>query len=466
MRILTIRIFPPNGCTNAPIYRTQNNTMPFDVFFDGPAGYRNKFDFYSCGCSPKLVKALQHYLTTHASTLSEIHVCLYLFNNSLLHQQFIVLSQQGIQVNVYTIPIEGYDATNAKDILDVETRGVVTNSTKHTLAKEIFSGHYRKQYTGYNLYFFPHLYLRSSKVKKFSRGNMPYSLHAKSFLFKHDNGRYDMAITSSNFAVRDLVKEENLLFIYDEPTFQQAAINFFTALRKMAIPISEFDFTTSHCDFVVTPVQHSLQANGGFIAPFYYNASLQVEDYLTALITAAKKRVIIVGQHVCPVNYQINVQYHTGFTTATNNRIGLACLLLQKATEGLAITILSQTFTDGSNVENNTFRRPANTGSFIQFFKQLQGVPNIQYQVNENCHSKYIIIDDAVFVSTFNYTPTQFIYLDSVAINNFVHNPGKTYKGIYAEVGQFVVIEDKAVVDKYLANYMDIKSNKETISVQ
>ncbi len=83
---------------------------------------------------------------------------------------------------------------------------------------------------------------------------MPYSLHAKSFLFKHNDGRYDMAITSSNFAVRDLVKEENSLYINDEPTYQQAAINFFTALRKTAIPISEFDFTTSHCDFVVTPV--------------------------------------------------------------------------------------------------------------------------------------------------------------------------------------------------------------------
>ncbi len=94
------------------------------------------------------------------------------------------------------------------------------------------------------------------------------------------------------------------------------------------------------------------------MAPFYYNASLQVEDYLTALITAAKKRGIIVGQHVCPVNYRINVQYHTGFTTASYTRNGLACLLLQKATEGLGITILSQTFTDNSNVENNTFRRP------------------------------------------------------------------------------------------------------------
>ncbi len=440
--------------------------MPFDVFFDGPAGYKNKFDFYSSGCSPKLIKALLQYLTTHASTLSEIHVCLYLFNNSLLHGQFILLAQKGIQVNVYTIPIEGYDDTNAKDVIDVETRDVITNGTKRALAKEIFSGHYSKQYAGYNLYFFPHLYIRSSNVKKFSRGNMPYSLHAKSFLFKHDNGRYDMAITSSNFTVRDLVKEENLLFIYNEPTYQQAAIDFFTALQKTAIHISEFDFTAAPCDFVVTPVQQPLQANGGFMAPFYYNASLQVEDYLTALITAAKKRVIIVGQHVCPVNYQINVQYHTGFTTAINKRNGLASLLLQKATEGLAITILSQTFTDGSHDETNTFRRPANTGSFIHFFKQVQGVPNIQYQVNENCHSKYIIVDDAVFVSTFNYTPTQFIYLDNVAINNFVHNPGKSYKGIYAEVGQFVVIKDKEVVDKYLANYMDIKNNKETISVQ
>src|SRR6185437_17171244 len=134
--------------------------MPYEVFFDGPEYYENKFDFYSCGSSPKLLKHLLEYLNKNGDSLAEINIALYLFNNKLLNENLIALSERGTKVNVYTIPIEGYDAESAKDIIDIETRLVISNQTKYEVAKDIFENHFYNKYKNYKLYFFPHMYLR------------------------------------------------------------------------------------------------------------------------------------------------------------------------------------------------------------------------------------------------------------------------------------------------------------------
>jgi len=426
--------------------------MPYEVFFDGPEYYENKFDFYSCGSSPKLLKHLLEYLNKNGDSLAEINIALYLFNNKLLNENLIALSERGTKVNVYTIPIEGYDAESAKDIIDIETRLVISNQTKYEVAKDIFENHFYNKYKNYKLYFFPHMYLRSPKLKTFSRGNMPYSLHTKSFLFIHKNGSCDMALSSSNFAVRDLVKEENLLFICHENEHEKAALDFFVTLNKCSIHISDFDFKRDYSNYNISANDYDLNNSGGFMAPFYRNASFKIENILKKMIEGANERIIIVGQHVCPINY----------VASNNERAGLVDSILEKAKQNVGVNILSQTFAS----DDSKFRKPSNQRNFKKFFSQIERCANINYFVNENCHHKYIIIDNCVFISTFNYTPTQFIYLENVTIEKFINNPGKSYSGIYSEVGQFIVIKDKDIVEKYVNNFNQIITNKETQKVK
>jgi len=430
--------------------------MPYEVFFDGPEYYENKFDFYSCGSSPNLLKHLLEYLDKNADSLAEINIALYLFNNKLLNEKLITLSERGIEVNVYTIPIEGYDAESPKDIIDIETRAVISKQTKYEVAKDIFENHFRNKYDNYKLYFFPHIYLRSPNLKTFSRGNMPYSLHAKSFLFIHKNGSCDMAVSSSNFAVRDLVKEENLFFTYREKEHTQADLDFFVALNRHSIHISEFDFKRDYSNYDIQATDYALKQDGGFMAPFYRNSSFEIEDVIKEMIEAANEKIIIVGQHVCPINYSV----------ANGERAGLAASIIEKAKQNVLVDILSQTFASDDSTLDSQFRKPANQKNFKKFLSQIKTCANINYFVNENCHSKYIIIDDSVFISTFNYTPTQFIYIENVTIENFINNPGKSYHGIYSEVGQFVVVKDKNIVEKYVSNFNHIIANKETQKVK
>lgn len=295
---------------------------------------------------------------------------------------------------------------------------------------------------------------------------MPYSLHTKSFLFKHKNGRCDIAISSSNFAVRDLVKEENLLFIYDAPAYYDSAIQFFENLRINSVLISEFKFKEDYAKFLITKADYNANDSCGFIAPFYHDSSFLAEDLLKKLLQEVNERVIIVGQHICPIEYEFNKSFHTGGRDLNNKRSGLADVLVKKSENGVIVNIMSQTFASGDIKKDAPFRTPANKLNFIKFYNKIKNCNNLSYYVNENCHSKYIVLDNTVYVSTFNYTPTQFTYLDNVTIDNFTNNPGKSYEGIYAEVGQFVIIRDPKIVEKYVENFHRIISYQASIKIK
>jgi len=297
--------------------------MSFAVFFDEPDSYRRNYDFYSLGGSPKLVAELLKYLEINEGRLAQVFVALYLYNNKAINEKLVWLSEKGVEINVFTMPIEGYDAGNPKDIIDIETRSVVGNGSKYELAKEIFTDHYRGRFKNFNLFFFPHMYLRSPKVKKFSRGNMPYSLHVKSFLFKHSNGQIDIATSSSNLAVRDLVKEENLIFVFDKAQYYQPALQFFHDLKRHCTLISSFNFKAKHTSFEIAPANFELNEHCGFMSPFYFDSSFRIEEYIREILSKAKQRIIIVGQHVCPVDYKIDGIFHSNASKMPERREGL-----------------------------------------------------------------------------------------------------------------------------------------------
>lgn len=443
--------------------------MPFNAYFDGPNNYQSKFDFYKQGNAPLLLKKLISLIEENKDELLEVNLCWYLFNNEILHDFLKRTSLSGIKVNIVTIPLQGYDASNPKDLIDLETKKQVKYSvTKYDLAKKIFEEAYKsKEFPNYNIYFFPHLYVRSSKVKSFSRSKLPYSMHLKAAYLKKKNGSI-IVLSSSNLAVRDLVKYESLVVVEDEPVYDANVCKFFSDMIKNSIHIksynSSFDMSCNRYDFM-----YSLNdLNSFFTAPFYYDSSNLLEEKLINLINTAKNRIIICAQHLAAFNYEFNSTYHS---KKVNNetRKGILGAIMEKAQKGIKTTCISQTFIPQKNgpkgLSNVSFRRPVNKRSFQQFYEELSKTENTAYYVNENLHSKYIIIDNTLIYCTYNFTPTQFTFLDRVHIEKFEKMPDLSYSGVHCEVAGHVVIRDKNLVNLFLENIELVCNASETVKV-
>ncbi len=440
--------------------------MSYTAYFDSPTNYSSKFDFYTIGASPFLLEKLLEILDDKDDTIEEIKIGLYLFNNEILNQKLIALAKAGVKIDVITIPLDGYDATSPKRIINLKTREIESTATKFSLARNIFKQHYKNEVPNYTLYFFPHIYLRSENVKNFARGEMPYSLHIKSFLIKYKNKIGTVGLSSSNFAVRDLVKEENLLIIKNEVNYFNPTYHFFDDLIKSAIPIHNFDFKKDYSNYEVETTEQPVSNCCNFIAPFYFNAAFKAEAAILNLINDARLSIKVVAQHICPVSYTINGKFHSEFENKEFFREGLLKTIIEKAKAGVKVEFISQTFASSENKLGSNFRTPLNKASFIEFFKAITNVPNISYYVNENIHSKYMIVDDKVFVSSFNYTPTQFIYLDKVDIKTFKNDPGKSYQGIYSETGHYCIIDDLGLAKEYKKNFDGLLTKNETTIIQ
>jgi len=439
--------------------------LPIFAYFDTPTNYPNKFGFYDVGSSPFLLQQLLDFLKEDEDTIEEIKIGLYLFNNEILNTRLIELAIRGVKIDIITIPIEGYDAEKPKEIIDIKTGEVIACGSKYDFAKKIFEAYYKKEIPNSTLYFFPHMYLRSEKVKNFSRGEMPYSLHLKSFLIKHKNKPGIIGISSSNFAVRDLVKEENLLIIKNEADYFNPAYSFFNTLIENSLPIYDFNFKKDYTNYEIKLAAQPVSTRINFIAPFYFDSAFKAEEEIFNLISSATSSIKIVAQHICPVAYSFNGNFHSAFENKIINKDGLLKTLIEKANNGVKVEFISQTFASSEN-DTMQFRTPVNKKAFIDFYDAIKNIPNIAYAVNENVHSKYIIADEKVFVSSFNYTPTQFIYLDNVDIPTFKNNPGKSYKGIHCETGQYCIIHNIETVKMYENNFNNLLAKKDTVVVK
>ncbi|WP_103070874.1 hypothetical protein [Aquimarina sediminis] len=444
--------------------------MAFEAFFDGPDNYVNKFDFYEQGGSPSLLKEFIETIEKQKNEIEEINISWYLYNNKHLHDYLKKLSEEGVLVNIVTIPLEGYDSSKPQLLKDLATgKQQKEKVTKYSLAKEIFGEMYKSvEYPNFNLYFFPHLYVRSKYINKFSRGALPYSLHVKSAYIKKKTG-YILLLSSSNLAVRDLVKYESMICIQDETNYEDQFKSFYNDLISNSINIKDYDksYNTS-CntfDFIDYKSTHS----SFIIAPFYHNSANILGDSLSKQIVSAKERIIICGQHLAAFDYQFNATHHSTIKKNEKRR-GILGAIIDMANNGLSVTCLSQTFSPTANeekrFENIKFRRPANTSNFQQFYAQFALTKNSEYFVNENLHSKFIIIDNKLIYCTYNFTPTQFTYLDKVNIPEFKKMPELSYKGIHCEVGMHIVIENKYILELFEKNVDLIKSRSETIQVK
>ncbi|WP_430428042.1 phospholipase D-like domain-containing protein [Maribacter litoralis] len=444
--------------------------MPFYSYFDEPENYKDPFGFYEQGGSPSLLQEFINTIEKDKNNIEEINISWYLFNNQYLYNYLKEVATIGIKVNVITIPLEGYDNNNPKALKNLETKAKTEERfTKYNLARKIFGETYRStSHKNLNLYIFSHLYVRSANIKKFSRGTLPYSLHIKSAYIKKKNG-YLVLMSSSNLAVRDLVKYESMICIENEPGYEETAKAFYKNLIENSIPIKAYKSSLNTTCNMFEKVAYKFSGSMYISAPFYENSANNLEKKLLKHIASATHRIIICAQHLAAFNYDFNANHHS---TIDKNEIrqGILGMILKIANNGVRVTCLSQTFAPLPNNENKfknaKFRKPVNTRNFQKFYGQLQQTDNIEYYVNNNIHSKYIIIDHILIFCSYNFTPTQFIYLDNVKIDKFKNMSNVSYTGIHCEVGIHTIIKDPAMVAAFENNAMDIIRKKNTIQVK
>lgn len=439
--------------------------MPFYSFFDSPEEYDNSV-FYKQGGSPGLLAGLIQFIEERKELITEINLCWYLFNNKKLYDYLVGLSKLGIKVNIVSIPLEGYDGGNPRKITDIETGELSEGQfSKFGLARLIFQDAFYKENENLSIKFFPHIYLRSQYVKPFSRGEMPYSLHIKAGLIKKKDG-YVALLSSSSMAVRDLVKHESMVFVEDEPGYREPIWNFFQDIRKVSIPIKKFTSELNSGKNDYEQLNDVNNPSAHFTAPFYFDSPHLLENKVIALLKNAKNKIIIAAQHLAAYNYQFKSRFHSKIQ-ADEIRKGILGVVVEKAKEGLEITCLSQTFSAPEELaekfESDHFREPSNKKSFSKLVTDLAKQKNARYFVNQDFHSKFIIIDETLIFCSYNFTPTQFIFLDKVDIKKFTHMPGKHYKGQHCEVSGHFVINDKETLRKFEKNVEYIIGLKNTV---
>ena len=431
------------------------------ILFEEP----NKDGGYSYyGASPKFIAFLKNFLIKNDEKIASVKMAIYLFNNFELHKTFTRLAEAGVKIEVTSIPLEGYDSRSPQSILPSDDGfSFSEKQTKESLAKAVYNSFLKNENPNYRLNIFPHTYIRSPKINPFSRGAIPYSLHTKSLFIEMKDGTNLLGITSSNLAMRDLPKHD--YFLMKEATADESEVtrHFFTQLAANSITVMEFQSKTDNFDVEIKSSNLHPQSDTFFMAPFYANSPEKAEIIISDIFRGAKKRIWLITQHLSSFNYPVPLQFRIkNQTSAIQKREGCLSVLLKKAAEGLDVRCMSQTFAD-ENISENQFRVPANTYNFKQFIKAFRKNSNSHYKVNEHIHSKYIIADDVVLATTFNYTPTQFISLPFVNIPKFEKIPGLKYKGIFSEVGQLLRITRKQEVGCFLKNFEYVWTHPDTV---
>ena len=426
--------------------KMENRKINVSLEFGNPQVYDN------LGNSPVLLEDLCSWLRKKKTEILSVDIALYLFNNEYLFTALKELADSGCQVNVYSIPLEGYDMAPHM-VTDHKNNKPIGEYSKYGLAKELYDKISALSHPNFTLSIMPHMYIRSANVAPFSRGKMPYSLHCKSYLVQFRSGASYAGLTSSNFAVRDAQKIELACIMPLGEDEKKSSVDFYEGLKENSIPVSDFKEGEDYSHYEIKPRPVPNRSQAAYIAPFYKNSSVDFENALTDLINNAKKRIVIAAQHIASYEYS----YHTtGSSGNPGDRFikkdGFLKNVLQKAAGGIPTTFISQTYAD--DTPRYGVRKPQNTRAFSEFAAAAKKLRACSYFVNSNLHAKYVLVDDTALLTTCNFTPTQFIYLPEVNITSFKNIPGASYSGIFCEYGAYFITQAPATCQN-LSDYTD-----------
>ena len=398
--------------------------------------------FFNYGSSKEILINFFRFIEKEKENISEIYLCLYLYNNEILHNKMKELALSGISVKVISLPLEGYDTRYPKDIWDPRTNEVVHfNATKYSLAQRVYNDIIGFNNSNYKLYVFGHTYVRSSRMKNFARGTLPYSLHTKSLFIKLRDGRTITGLTSSNLAVRDVSKDELMILMEDTPETRKNSELFFQTLLDHSTLITEWKNPNPNFCYHMHCVDAGAPECNYFASPFFTDSPIRIAEKITSIIQTAQSRIYICAEHLAAYNYR---------DMSGNIQPGLFSAIFEKCKKGIPINCLSQTYVDANGYSHGQ-RAPQNTAMFSQLIKQIDQLPLCSYAVNKNVHAKFIIVDDTVIISTANYTPTEFLY-GPVKIDRF-ESPELAdvkYDGIFSEVSHFIILEDRTIAEQLI----------------
>lgn len=402
----------------------------------------NYRDYNNFGCSPHLLESFIGWLSEQKANIAELNLALYLFNNEVLLDTLISLASVGVKVTVYSIPIEGYDNRYPRSIIEYHSGISLGNFTKYDLANKVY-GRIRKEHIhNFELRIVPHMYLRSKRVHPFSRGSMPYSLHIKSFAATMKNGDLYAGLTSSNFAVRDAQKNEAAVICQlDEPE-ALSTTDFYLGLYENSISFFDFDASGDYSHFQVRMRPTPPKSRTMYVAPFYSDSASDFEANASSIVNRAKSRLIVCAQHISAYNYAYE---DWDKSPAQIRKPGFLSAVIERANSGITTSFLSQTYVDSLGTHN--CRSPENKGAFIGFVDAAKKA-KCSYYVNEDTHSKFIVSDNHVILTTCNFTPTQFIYIPRVEIEQFERMPDLSYSGIHCEIGAYFVVSSSGFADQ------------------
>ena len=433
--------------------------MPKLYFYkDSPNLYDEPSKFYKQGGSPELLKKLLEYITTNKKKIKTIYISYMLFNNTILHN-FLKSLPNYITIQVYSIPLEGYDISSKQFLydLDEDLEVPMKKVSKYDIAQEIYNDFKNNAKENYHLNIFPHLYVRSKYMKGFSRGTLPYSLHIKSMYIEFNSGLGSNVLSSSNFASVDKIKEEIMVIVEGVKGFSKVALDFYKNLENNSIPIREFNDSDDFNHFKIIKSDKSplwkISNKNSYLGPFYNQSQHTFKHTLNKIINSASQHIYICAQHI------------SAYTEKNGtDEPDLLNHVINKAYTGIPINILSQTYSTGNDSNEKRFRVPVNKKAFIKFIKALPNNRNVYYGVNSDIHSKFIVVDDIVIYTTCNLTPTQFIY-NEVNIESFKYNPYISYSGIHSEVGQYIIIKNKDIANLMIKYFKELKVRPNTIDV-
>lgn len=432
------------------------------IFFESPYSDSYRYPYYDSGNSPALLQNLLDFLNGNLEEITEVNLAMFLFNNPVLYKALREVAARGIPVNIISIPLEGYDDRRPKTIYSQETQEqLCPSATKYQMARMLYQCYANEDHPrirSLHMFQFPHIYVRSSNVRQFSRGVMPYSLHTKSIFIKMRNQPSIVGLTSSNMAVADARKHE---FLYLTPANQlmyDQAETFFHYLiaNSQSIAPGMVDADGMHYDLQFAEWnQQTRYALNAYLAPFLPDSPFRFERAVKHLIHTARRRIYICAEHIAAYSFNNGQGHDNGFLDDV--------MQMAERNPEIDIRCLSQTFV-GPNMEPyHGSRVPQNKSSFARFIEEYQQHHNCQYGFNINIHAKYILADDAVILTTCNFTPTQFYYKSPVTIESFDFFPRMSYHGTFSEVGQYIYTNDMETSQAISQDFLSIWENPETV---
>jgi len=437
-----------------------------DSWFDEPSNYKHSGLFMQGG-SPNFIKHLFDYFSQHKRDITSVFASLYLFNNPYLYRIFKSIVDAGAEVVIVSLPIEGYDDRHPTRLLDAYT-GEYHHSakTKKALAKSVYSQFATPGSENLSLYQFPHVYVRSERMRKFSRGNLPYSMHNKSIFIDYKNGDKHAIITSSNLAVRDECKHEAMILCDVVDVDERKSIEAFCKELKSNSTVYDPNKAATLISSPNRILEYTASQNNCILSPFFKNSPFQADKILYDLLISSKNRLYICAQHIAGPDEQYLDKFAD--PNGKGEKIEYSIFLkglFEKSYEGIDLKILSQTFVDKDGSTPHGHRRPRNTYKFQQFSRKLSSAGIESYGCNPKIHMKFIVSDDKVAFTNFNFTPTEFLFLPHVNIPELKLPNGKPYSGVYSEVGHLAIIDDKHAADQFADVFNNAYTSSSTYRV-